>query len=86
MAFNAIQPSQLNSFAVILKIWGLPHTEVVKKLLEELYRYIIYYINSLYRNLHMEYAVQIVTYTYIIKSIRSYLLLLLLLLIRCLSD
>ena len=34
-----IQPSQLNSFAVILKIWSSPHTEVVKKLLEEPYRY-----------------------------------------------
>ena len=25
MAFNVLQPSQLNSFAVILKIWGSPH-------------------------------------------------------------
>ena len=61
MAFNAIQPSQLNSFAVILKIWGSPHTE---KLLEEPYRRYL-----LYRNLHTEYEVQTVKYNYIIKSI-----------------
>ena len=67
MAFNAIQPSP---FAVIMKIWGSPHTEVVQKLLEEPYRhYIIYYINLLYRNLHTEYKVQTVTYKYIIKGI-----------------
>ena len=46
LAFNAIQPSQLNSFSIILKVWGSPHTEpgskkVIGRTIPSLY-YILY--------------------------------------------